>query len=73
MKTTQFPPDCIVQSVTDHTGRRTLKFISNAPDTSRTQTLVKRRKSPVRLKLLMVPEASFSFEPVIQVRSHAKF
>jgi hypothetical protein len=73
MKTVQPPLDCTVQSVTDPTGRRTLKFRRNAPDTGLAQVPVKRRKSPFRLKLLMVPESEFSFEPLIQVRSRAKF
>jgi len=72
MKTVQLPPDCTVQSVTDQTGRRTIKFIRNAPDTGSAQIPVKRRKLPVRLKLSVMPEATFSFEPAIQIRSHAK-
>jgi hypothetical protein len=60
-----------VQSITDNTGRRTLKFTRIAPDTGLVRTPVKRRKSPLRLTLLVAPETQFSFEPVIQVRSRA--
>jgi len=72
MKTAQLPPDCTVQSVTDRTGRRTIKFIRNAPETGPAHIPAKRRKVPVRLKLSVMPEATFSFEPAIQIRSHAK-
>jgi len=72
MKTVQLPPDCTVQSVTDQTGRRTIKFTRNAPDAGPAQVPAKRRKVPFRLKLSVVPEATFSFEPAIQIRSHAK-
>jgi hypothetical protein len=72
MKTVQLPPDCTVQSVTDQTGRRTIKFTRNAPDAGPAQVPAKRRKVPFRLKLSVVPEATFSFEPAVQIRSHAK-
>ena len=71
MKPVQLPLDCTVQSITDQTGRRTLKFTRNGPDTGMAPFPVKRRKSQFRLKLLMVPESAFSFEPVIHVRSRA--
>ena len=73
MKTVQPPLECTVQSVTDQTGRRTLKFTRNAPDADLVPIPVKRRKSPFRLKLLTVPEEVFRFEPLIRVRSHTKF
>jgi len=72
MKTVQLSTDCTVQSVTDQTGRRTIKFTRNAPDAGPAQIPAKRRKMPFRVKLSVVPEATFSFEPAIQIRSHAK-
>ena len=72
MKADQLPPVCSVQSVTDHVGRRTLKFTRIARDNAVAPMPVKLRKSPFRLKLVMSSEAAFSFEPAIQIRSKAK-
>lgn len=71
MKTESFPLNCIVQSATDDTGRRTLKFIRIAPDTGVGQMPVKRKPS-LRLTMVAMPEAASSFAPVIQVRSPAR-
>ncbi len=72
MKAPELPPICAVQSVTDHTGRRTVTFSRNAPDSSLARKPRKRRSAPLRLHLAMAPESASSFEPVIQVRSQTK-
>ena len=72
MKNDPLPLVCTVQSVTDHTGRRILKFVRNAPDSTRVPVSFKRRKPSFRLKMLVASEAAFSFEPVIKVRSQSK-
>lgn len=71
MKTVQLPPACTVQSVTDQTGRRTVKLSRIAPHPDYARRPVKRRK-PFRLQLMMAPESAYSFEPTIQVRSQSK-
>lgn len=72
MNTIHSPLSCTVQSITDAVGRRTLKFISTSSDQEPEHRLVAACQPPFRLKLLMAQETQFSFEPVIQVRSHAK-
>jgi len=72
MNADQPPFVCSVQSVTDHVGRRTLKFTRLTRNTAVATIPAKRRKAPVRLKLSVAPEAAFSFEPAIQIRAHAK-
>ena len=72
MKTDPLPLVCTVQSITDHTGRRILKLTRNAPDSAVAPVSFKRRKSSFRLKMRVVSEAAFSFEPVIKVRAQSK-
>lgn len=63
---------CAVQSVSYTPERRVMTFTSTAASPTATQSAVKRRKLSFRLKIMMAPEATFSFEPVIKVRTHAK-
>jgi len=72
MKTSQLPPICHVQSVTDATGRRTVTLSRIAPQPDYTPKPLRRRKAPFRLHLMMAPESAYSFEPTIQVRSQSK-
>ena len=72
MKPSQLPPACTVQSVTDQTGRRTVKLSRIAPHPDYARRPSKRRKAPFRLHLMMAPESAYSFEPTIQVRSQSK-
>jgi hypothetical protein len=63
---------CTVQSVTDHAGRRTVTFTHLTPRPSLARTPVKRRPAPFRLKILTMPEATFSFEPAVQLRARPR-
>ena len=60
---------CTVQSITDHVGRRTLKFSRLGLDTDLARIPTNFSRSPFRLKMQVEPETAF--QPVIQVRSHA--
>ncbi|MEI6193878.1 MAG: hypothetical protein WCS42_06060 [Verrucomicrobiota bacterium] len=69
MKTDSLSLVCTVQSITDHVGRRTLKFSRCGPDTDLAPIPANFSRSPFRLKMQVEPETAF--QPVIQVRSHA--
>ena len=69
MKTASPSLVCTVQSITDHVGRRTLKFSRRGPDTDRASIPAGFSRSPFRLRVQVEPETAF--QPVIQVRSHA--
>jgi len=72
MKTLIKLPFCALQSITYTPERRVMIFTSTVAWAGLTQRSLIRRRLPLRLKLLIEPEAAFSFEPVIQVRSLAK-
>ncbi len=72
MKFAPLTPICAVQSITYTPERRVITLSRIAPHPDYTHKPAKRRKAPFRLHLLMAPEATSSFEPVIQVRSQSK-
>jgi len=71
MKTLVKLPFCALQSITYTPERRVMIFTSTMACAGLTQRPLIRCRVPLRLKPLIEPEAAFSFEPVIQVRSRS--
>ena len=61
-----------MQSDSYVSGRRVMIFTNESSRASTARKQLSRRPSPFRVKLMMAPEAQFSFEPAITVRSLAK-
>jgi hypothetical protein len=72
MKTSLPSTSCALQSDSYVSGRRVMIFTNESSRASTARKQLSRRPSPFRVKLMMAPEAQFSFEPAITVRAHAK-
>ena len=72
MKTPIQPPDCALRAVIYTAERRLMIFTSKTAHPVSARKPLIRRRSPFRVKLMMTPEAQFSFEPAVQLRSRTK-